>query len=58
MNGDRTRRLAIYALTFISMVGIAGGIVIAYFGSPVGAVITIVAGAVAGIAAIATKDRE
>jgi hypothetical protein len=54
-NGHKLANRAILALFVISVVGIIGGIVVAYLGQPVGAIIAIVAGAVGGIVAIVQR---
>lgn len=59
-NGDRQRLQAgaVAALALISILGIVGGIVIAYLGEPVGAIIAVVTGAVGGIVAIVLHDSR
>lgn len=57
-NGNKTANRAILALTLISLVGIAGGILVAYLGQPIGAVIAIVTGAVGGIVAIVLRNTN
>lgn len=54
-NGNKLANRAILSLTAISIIGILGGILVAYLGQPIGAVIAIVTGAVGGIVAIAVK---
>ena len=61
MNSENKNKLAgraVFALAFIAVVGMFGGIVIAYLGQPVGAVVTVVVGAVSGIVAIVLRDNQ
>ena len=57
-NGNTTRRLALYLLTGISVCGLVGGIVIAYLGQPVGAIISVVVGCVGGMVSIVLRDNQ
>lgn len=57
-NGHRVTDHAIIALTFISLAGIVGGVVVAWLGQPVGAIIAVVTGAVGGIVAIMLKVMD
>jgi zinc transporter ZupT len=57
-NGDATARRAIWALFFISLAGIVGGVVVAYFGQPVGGIIAVVSAAIGGIVAIVLRQTS
>jgi len=54
---DKTAQRAIVALFLISLAGIAGGVVVAYFGQPVGGIIAVVSGAIGGIVAIVLREK-
>ncbi len=54
-NGNKIAARAIYALASISIVGIIGGIIVAYLSQPVGAIVAVVTGAVGGIVAIVLR---
>jgi hypothetical protein len=55
---DALASWALIALTVISLAGITGGIVIAYFGFPVGAITAVVVGAVGGIVSIVLRKTN
>jgi hypothetical protein len=54
---DTIAAWAVISLTVISLAGILGGIAVAYFGAPVGAIVAVVTGAVGGIVAIVLRKN-